>query len=480
MRNSILVTRLALILGASFYCGCAAPRSGSLTDPNPLATATYPATDTTSTFVRPVAHQEEHVPTVFAVAAIPDAVAPVRVDVLADFERQANQNPTLQRLWREYQAARAKVRYVDELPDPTLAANVFGHPIETAAGSQRANLTVSQMLPWLPRLDAQAQQACFEAAALGQVYAAQRLKIVGDVRAVWYRLYVLQKQLDINSANQELMESMIDVANSRVTTGKASQGDVLAGTLEYSKLEEQRITLRQQLTSAKAQLNRSLGRDAATPIEGARQLNAVLPNWDQAMLRNLAWSHQPEIEAARIRRQATRWGIEVARFKRRPDFTINASWFAIDDNRPTPNIVDVGKDAWAVGAMMTLPIRREKYDAIEQEAVWKHAASNSSIEEVRQRYDALLVDLWEQARAANETARLYQNTLIPEAKRTLDADQKAYTNGDVEFDRVVRDFRNVLTLELGYHRSLGQLASTLARIEQAVGVELVPHDTLRH
>ena len=33
----------------------------------------------------------------------------------------------------------------------------------------------------------------------------------------------------------------------------------------------------------------------------------------------------------------------------------------------------------------------------------------------------------------------------------------------------MRDFRNVLTLELGYHRSLGQVATALAGIQQATG-----------
>lgn len=390
---------------------------------------------------------------------------------LADLEFQSRQNPTLLRHWREYQAARAKVRYIDELPDPKLGANFFLSPIETAAGSQRANVTLSQMLPWLPRLDAQAQQACFEAAALGQLYESRRLQIVGDIRAAWYRLFVLRKQIEINRANQGLLESLIEVASAQVSTGAASQGDVLAGAVEYSKIEEQIVTLQQQMASTKARLNRLVGRDAETPVDGPQQLDMQLPDVDLALLRSWAWAHQPDIEAARIRRQASRWGVEVARLKRRPDFTVNASWFAIDDNRPTPNLVDVGQDAWAVGAMMTLPVRHEKYDAIEQESLWKHAAAASSIAEVQQQYEELLVDLWEQARAADETARLYRDTILPDAKRVLEADQEAYSNGKVEFDRVIRDLRNVITLELGYHRSRGQVAIALARIWQATGRE---------
>ena len=396
---------------------------------------------------------------------------------VVDLEASAEiSNPLLRQLLWEFRAARAKARHVDKLPDPTMRASLFGHPIETAAGSQRANLTVSQLLPWLPRLDAQARQACFEALSLRQVYAAERLKVIAEIRTMWYRLYVLQKQIEVNLASQALMKTLIDVANARVRTGQASQGDVLAGTLEYSRIEESIVDLRQRLVSTKAEINRIAGRDATTPIDVPEQIDTHLPDWDHPMLRELAWSHQPEIESARIRLQATRWGVEVAKLKRRPDLSLNASWFAIDDNRPTTGVVDVGKDAWALGAMVSVPLWHKRYAAIEQEARWHHAASHASVDQMVQRYDAVLLDLWEQAQAADETARLYRDTMIPEAERTLAADQVAYANGRVEFDRLVRDFRNLLTLELGFHRAAGRMATAIARIQQAAGIDLTSGD----
>ena len=398
---------------------------------------------------------------------------PAAIDSLEELEDSAvAQNPSLRRLAQEYQAARAKVRYVDGLPDPTMAANVFASPIETAAGSQRANLQIAQMLPWLPRLDAQAQQACLQAMALQQVHATERLKVIGDVRSMWYRLYVIARQIETHKANQELLKSLIAVANARVSTGRATQGDVLVGTLEYSKLEEQLVTLRQQHVSTVTEIDRLLGRGADVAIHAPQTLDVTLPDWTHPMLRQLALENQPDIAAARIRTQATRWGVTIAQLKRKPDFSVNASWFAIDDNRPTSTIVDVGKDAWSVGASVSIPLWERKYDAIEQEANWNHAAAHASVDESVQRYDAILRDLWEQAKAADETAMLYKATILPQAQDTLAADQQSYANGTVDFDRVVGDFRNLLTLELGYHRAVGRLATALARIRQATGTEL--------
>ena len=394
-------------------------------------------------------------------------------DPLTQLEVEAEQrNPSIRRLRQQYWAALAKARHIDRLPDPKFGANVFAHPIETAAGSQRANLTLSQMLPWLSRLDAQSRQACFEAMALRQEYLSTRLKIIASIRSLWYRLYVIEKQIQISRANQSFLQSLIDVANSRVLARDASQGDVLSGTLEYGKLEEQLVQLQQRQASTKAQINRLVGRASDTPISSSQTPVAKLPDWNHAMLRELAIANQPDIEAARIRTQASRWGIEIARLKRKPDFTVSASWFAIDDNRPPSNLVDIGKDAWSMGAMMSVPLWHAKYDAMEQEARWKHAASHSNVDEVIQQYDALLLEQWEQARAADATAQLYEKTIIPDAQRTLTADQESYAQGGVEFDRVVRDFQNLLTLQMGFHRAIGDLATAIARIKQATATEL--------
>ena len=133
-------------------------------------------------------------------------------DSLASLEWIAtSNNPRLQRLQRETDAAWARTRYQDKLPDPTVGANIFAAPIETAAGSQRANLSLTQMIPWLDRLDAQAQQACFEAMVMQQMYAAEKLRVIGDVRASYYRLYVLQKQVQTIEANQALLKGLIEV-----------------------------------------------------------------------------------------------------------------------------------------------------------------------------------------------------------------------------------------------------------------------------
>ncbi len=408
---------------------------------------------------------------------IPTLIAPATASSVSDLPSlealAQSTNPKLVRLQQEVQAAWSRTQYVDKLPDPTIGANVFGQPIETAAGSQRATLTLMQMIPWLDRLHAQQQQACFEALALQQMFEAERLRVIGDLRAAYYRLYSLARQIETIEANQELLESLIDIVNARVATGRATPGDVLLGTLELSRLEEQLVTLRQQVRSTEAEVNRLVNRSMDAPIAVPQRLVVEAPAWSHALLVDTAFEHQPVIAAAHLQAAATRWGIEVADLRRRPDFQVGAAWFFIEGNRPPNPIVDVGRDAWSVGATMSIPLGHQKYDAIRAEAQSKHAASHANVEDVQREFDARLLDLLEQARAASETATLYRDTIIPQSEQTLRADQASLADGAVEFDRVIQDFRNLLTLEFGYHRSIGQLATSIARVQQATGVDLV-------
>lgn len=394
-------------------------------------------------------------------------------ETLAGLEQMArNRNPRLMRLYQEYQGALAKSQYADKLPDPRFGANVFGNAIETAAGSQRANMTFSQAIPWLSRLRADEQRAIFEAYAISAELEAETLRVEAAVRANWYRLYALDRQIEIAQANQQLLQSLIDVANARIATGAASQGDVLLGTLELSQLEERLLTYRRQREGVQAELNRLVARNTETPIASPQTLQPSLPTVTADELADIAIQNQPEIEAAQMKAHATRWGVEVARLMRRPEFVLSASYYPTDDNRPPSTVVDIGQDPWALGAQVSIPIWHNKYDAMENEAKWKHQAAHSSVEELADRYEAMIVDLLAEARRAQETASLYEATILPQARQTLDADQQAYANGAVEFDRVIRDYRNLLTLEVGYHQALGDLATAVAKLSQASGTDV--------
>jgi outer membrane protein TolC len=373
----------------------------------------------------------------------------------------------------------AKTGYIAKLPDPTVGAMTYTPPMNYEPDRLLGEVQFMQMVPWLGRLEAEAQRACTEAMVAENMYRAERLRVIGDIRAAWFKLYVLGKQIDTTEADKAQLQSLIKTANARVATGDAEPGDVLMATLELSSLQEQLLSYRQQVAATTAELNRLAGRDARHPIAPPSSIDADLPEWSQDFLHETALGSQPEMVAARLRTAATRWGIEVARLKRRPDLTFGAGWMIMD--APGMAMPEAGQDSWNLGVTATVPIWHRKYDAMVSEASREHMAAHASEDEVALRLDAMIEDLWAQARASQQTVELYETTILPQARQTFEADQKSLVNGTVTFDRVIRDYRTLLNLELGYHRALGQLATTIARIRQTVGVDLAATaDHLEH
>lgn len=485
MNRSLKFARGATLLCVGICCclGCAAAKQQQVPTEPPLAQTRAAPTPTpvsagAESVVRQASHrQQADLPQQPPSAEHRDleslAVPPLqRIETLPDLEAfSIASNPTLRRMQHEAGAAWAKTGYVSKLPDPTLSTIFFTPPMHFEPDRQLADVQVMQMIPWLDRLKAEGQRAHMEALVAETQYQAEQLRVIGDIRATWFKLYVLRKQIETTQADQAQLEALIKTANARVRTGDAQPGDVLMATLELSSLQEQLISYRQQVTATTAELNRLAGRDSSTAIVPPTKLDVQIPDWNHELLHQIAMANQPELNAARLRTAATRWGIEVARLKRRPDLTFGIGWMIMD--APGAVTPDAGMDSLTLSVSGNIPVWHRKYDAMTSEASREHYAAHASEDEIALRLDALLRDLWEQARANEKTVELYETSILPQARQTFEADQQSLINNTVTFDRVVRDYRTLLNLELGYHKALGQLATTLARIRQASGVDLL-------
>jgi outer membrane protein TolC len=391
---------------------------------------------------------------------------------LLELEALALQNnPTLRRLRHEAAAEFARVGYIGKLPDPSVGGMVFTPPMQFEPDRQRAELQAMQMIPWLGRLRAEERQVCMEAMAAENLYRAERLKVLGELRSNWFQLYIIGKQIETTEADTGQLESLVKTANARVATGDAQPGDVLMATLELSSLQEQALTYDREFAAASAEINRLVGRNVAIPIPAPSVIDNETPDWDYDFLRQVAHQSQPELQAARLRTAASRWGIEVARLKRRPDVTLEAGWMVMD--APGAMMPGAGRDSFTLGLTTTVPLWKRKYDAMTTEASRKHYAAHATEEETALEIDATIYGLWRQAETGRQTLELYEKSILPQARQTFEANQQSLVNNTVTFDRVVRDYRAVLTLQLAYHKVLGEYATTLARIRQAVGVDLV-------
>lgn len=469
---------LAAIVAGCLLCGCQQEKP-FLRPHRPLVQAPKEGEEAIETgpsrsHVRPVSYQANHssaeTPSTELVP-LPTTLPPER---LVDLELTAEaNNPSLRRMRYEASAEWARTAYADKLPDPSISAMFFGDAMNFVPDRQLAELQLMQMIPWLDRLEAEARRAQLEALAAQNMAAAERLRIIGDLRAAWYKLYVLGEQVEYLETEKEQLELLLQSLSARVTTGNAGPADVLAVTLELSRLQEQIFDTIQQQRGTSAEINRLVGRDIHTPVVIPSNIDIEFPDWSHPLLQQIARRAQPELIAARLRTAAARSGIEVNYLKRRPDVTVGAGWMVMSAD-PADPMPGAGNDAWTLNVGTTIPLWRQKYDAMVIEATRKHHAARASEDETLLRIDGMLRDLWESALAQRRTLVLYQETILPQARQIVAASQQSLANNAVPFERVVQDIRALLKAQLDYQRTVGQYASTLARIRQAVGVDLLP------
>jgi outer membrane protein, heavy metal efflux system len=189
-------------------------------------------------------------------------------------------NPTLRRLRHEAAAEFARVGYIGKLPDPSVRGMVFTPPMQFEPDRQRAELQAMQMIPWLGRLRAEERQVCMEAMAAENLYRAERLKVLGELRSNWFQLYIIGKQIETTEAEKAQLESLVKTANARVATGDAQPGDVLMATLELSSLQEQALTYAREFAAPSAEINRLIGRNIAIPIPAPAVIDLEVPDWN--------------------------------------------------------------------------------------------------------------------------------------------------------------------------------------------------------
>ncbi|MCO6438628.1 MAG: TolC family protein [Phycisphaerae bacterium] len=387
------------------------------------------------------------------------------------------------------ETARSKVeriRQVTALPDPFLNMKILPEPVRTAEGDNFFILGVSQKLPVPEKLDRAGRMAVEDTRIALQQWQATRLRVIADVKRAYFQLYVVDRSIDVTQANQDLLRGLIDVARSQLAAGRRSQDDVLRAQVELSNLEAELIALRQRRVTIVARLNEVLDRQPQTEIQppdefGIRQVALAIDD-----LIAKAVDANPDLNRIKHQIERDRESVELAKLAYWPDFALGFEWMSMEPRdafRPPPNPVtgqrptvskmsEDGTDNWAITFGFSLPIWYDKIHGGIEEATRRLAASRAQFRSSQNRVEFAIEDALERVKAQQELARLFRDTIIPQAEQTYHVSQASYTAGTSDFLYVIDNWRKWLVFTIQYYRSMGELERSVADLEQAIGLSL--------
>src|SRR5262245_41190877 len=378
-------------------------------------------------------------------------------------------NPEIAVAQRRYDAARQRPAQESSLPDPIVSAgyNASGNPLPGAGlGSEpTANIgfMVSQELPHPGKRGLRASIAEREADAEFQQIDMVRLNVVARVKQAYYRLAYTSAVTDVLTRNRELLSTLLKVSENRYTVGEAAQQDVIKAQTQISILDLQLERVRQERSTREGELNALLARPVATSMGDpeAMQLTAFCVSLESLV--DASHANAPMLKRDQIMIARSQLAIDAARKEYKPDFGVSGGYYYMGS---MPAMYEFRFD-------VKIPLQRARRAAAVAEQLSAAEQARSTYDSTRLGLQARIQEDYQMATTAGRLARMYRDTVLPQARLALQSSIASYQTGRVDFLSVVTNFGTVLEYEMSYVDELATYHTAVSRLEEMTGTPLV-------
>lgn len=378
-------------------------------------------------------------------------------------------NPEIASAAHRYDAMLQKPTQERSLPDPMVSAgyNANGNPLPGAGlGTEpTANIgfMVSQEIPYPGKRDLRALIASRDADAEFQQIDATRLSITARVKQAYYRLAYTYAVGDVLTRNRDLLDTLLNVSENRYAVGQAAQQDVIKAQTQLSILELQLERVRQERSTREAELNALLARPTAVAIGRPDDLQLTTFDASLEALAMSATDHAPVLRRDQIMIDRSHLAVDAARKEYKPDFAVTGGYYYMG---AMPPMYEFRLD-------VKVPLQRARRAAAVAEQL-------STVEQTRNAYDSSRLALqgriqedYQMAATSVRLARLYRDTVLPQARFALESSMASYQTGTVDFLSVLTNFASVLEYEMNYFDELTSFHVAVSRLEEVTGTPLV-------
>lgn len=377
-------------------------------------------------------------------------------------------NPELKATFNEYMAAMEQVPQVGALPDPTLALGFFLQPVETRLGAQRFNTSVSQMFPWFGTLDAKENVATEMAKAKYEAFEDVKLQLYRDVGTTYDELYYLDKAIGITKENLDILSSFKELARVNFEGGRTGFVSVLRVEMEEQELKNKLSLLEDKKLPLKAKFASLLNTELPDSIAFPDTLQLKNVMYDKQTLVDSVLTNSPRLRKLEHEVEAMAKQEEVAKKMGLPSLNLGVNYINIAP-RTDMDLPDNGKDALVFPQVgISIPLYRGKYKAMRREASLKKEAASLRKEDMTNSLKTNMESLYQQYRDAMRRVDLNAN-LSDISTRSRDLLQTQFTNGEMDFEEILRMERKVLNYRLEEVRARVDLNNIVYNINYLMG-----------
>lgn len=388
-------------------------------------------------------------------------------ELLPYLKTASDNNAGLKASFSEYRAALEMLPREKALPDPNIMFQYFTTPLMLEMGEQRFNISASQVFPWFGQLKAQEQAAAEMAKVKYESFISERNKLFFQVKNVYYKWYVQNKEVEITEDNLKLLQSMRELAKIGFEAGKGSLVDVLRADMEIAEMENDLIFLKENEIPLRAEFEKLLNQKINAEIIFPDTLWKDTIEVSKSMLLDSVMNN-PKLKEMDYEISSWEKRMQAAKKMGYPAFSAGVTYMNMSPRKDIDSPGN-GKDMYMfpeIGIM--LPVNRKKYNSMVNEARYKSEAASFEKTEMKNELAAELEMTYRDYLNAQRKIELYSrlNALAGQARDLILSE---FSTGGVGFEEVLRMQEQALVYALETEDARAMMNSSAAYINYLVG-----------
>lgn len=391
-------------------------------------------------------------------------------DSLSALVRETLQNnPQLKAARSQTLAEQTKVKQVTAWDPPQVGISFYQTPIQylnPITNGMETDYYVQQMFPFPGKLGNMGDAASSNAKMYGEQYNALKNKIINDLKSNYYELYFVEKKIEINKENQDLLKQLNAITLKQYEVGTGKQADVLRAQTELSTLVNDGINLLKEKRNVETMVNTILSRPVDSPLPEIKDIQDTIPIWTYDQLADLAFQNRPEIKAMQFNVEMNKSELKSSKLEYYPDFMVQLMY---------KNMANTSNDFWSAMVGVNIPLAfwsKDKYTGKVQENEINISTADEQLSAMKNMVASDVQNALIKIQSNKNLIDLYKNTVIPQAEQTLQTTLAEYQTGKTEFLMFIDAYKMVLMSKLDYYMAQMNYMQSQALLEQAVGLSI--------
>lgn len=390
-------------------------------------------------------------------------------DSLASLQAAVQQdNPQLQQVMAEMQAASARTMSAGALADPVFKLELMDFTPE-GKGKQylpgqtgQTKYTLMQDLPWYGKRDLKTNIAERQADAAKFKTAQTRNELKAEVRRLYARRYETHQMWLLNEEIDSVLNQIEQTANSRYQQGLATQQELIQTRLNRSQLAKMQIDLEAEQTQLQSWLNAILNRPSSAELAWPAALPSLTDD-ELTALKNHDWLKQtPQWQQTVAQRQAAELNQHLVAKNRYPDFTVGV--VAVQNQQQL--------EEWEGMVQFNLPLNWTRRTADEREAQAMSIAAKAEQQQMNNELDG---QFWRAVTAieqARKQQQLLKNRIQEQAALNLRSALQGYQNNQLTLSGLLEAEQQWLEVRQSQIQAASAEQMAYADIEALTGKSL--------